>query len=237
MTNQTKILTLIFSILLVALTLTAYSAITANAEYRAKEEIALNRIHRADSTIASLRTQIRERDKTIDSLDAGISLETVAKDEALARARQAEAALRLAEETVVYSEPDTVLAEVASAATGYPVEVCNAFEGFCVTRPLIEDVITKYNLTIPALYADIDAWKGAVQVQEVLIGSYQEQVRLQRDQNSSLNRLNLALTTRGNEYEGLYHLADRALKRERLFRNVGMAGIVTAGVLVLVLSK
>jgi hypothetical protein len=235
--NKNGILTIIFALLLITVGLTAYSASRASTEYRLKEEIALNRIEYADSTIAALRTQVRERDESIDSLRTSISLSTVEKNEALARARQAEIKLVEAEAEIVYAEPDSILAELATDATGHPVELCNDFERFCISRPLVEDVITKYTLVIPALYADLDAWKGAVQVQEVLIGSYAEQVRLQDDQNSSLTAMNLALTTRGDEYEGLYHLADRALSRERLFRRVGTLGLVTAGILVLVLSN
>ena len=51
-----------------------------------------------------------------------------------------------------------------------------------------------------------------------------------------LGNINRALTTRSNEFEGLYKLANRAYKREKLYRRATVGAVIAGAVAVLLLK-
>lgn len=219
--------------------LSAFASSRTAAEFKVREEIALNRISSADSTIAALRSEIRSYSNSIDSMAVLVSLGTVAVNEARARARDAEASISLV--TVEYAESDSALVELIVEAAEPEGEIVLLTDEIGVTtfgfsRSLAEDYLTKMTVTIPAYKYAISQYKLAVESDSVLIGNYANQVRLMDERYVILGNINRALTTRSNEFEGLYKLANRAYKREKLYRRATVGAVIAGAVAVLLLK-
>lgn len=209
--------------------------------FRAHEKAAQIEIARLDSIVFSERERVAKATKLIAWTADQISLLRVEAKWLADRAREYQALADAAEESVVYDEPDSVLVETINTTVDEPndfIVLCAdqyGFTKFCFTRSLAEDYLTM-TLTIPALRNSRNSWRELAETHAALISTYSDQVGLQTQQISSLNIINVALTGRANEYEDLYHYANRAYKRERLLRHATIGAVVAGAVAFLIVK-
>ena len=241
MTKTVKNLIIVAMLATIVLGWATWASTRTAAEFRVREEIAMVRISKADSTIAALRSEMSTLNDSVDSLTTLISLATVEVNQARIRARQADALAVAAEAPIEYDEPDSILVDIinANVEPNDFVVLCEddyGYTKFCFNRSLTEEYLTKTTITLPALRYAVARYRIAVSKDSVLITNYADQVRLQTQQNTILTLTNQALTSKAEIYHSLYDMAKKAYKREKLFRQATLAA-VGAGILVFLLAK